>query len=92
MPQKKPQLIRAVKASERMAILLRIMLDYPGLHTVRQLCGFIEDVTGKEPVFSTVWRDIYAMEDHRLVRRRPAVNPREGARIELLIQQKEAHA
>lgn len=88
MPQKKAQLIRAVKASERMAILIRIMLDYPGLHTVRQLCGFIEDVTGKEPVFSTVWRDIYELERHQLVRRRSAVNPREGVRIELLIAMK----
>lgn len=89
MPAKKSQMIRAVKASERMAILLRIMLSHPGLHTVRQLCGFIEDVTGKEPVFSTVWRDICEMERHGLARRRTAITAHEGTRIELLIAMKD---
>ena len=89
MAEKKSKMIRGAKASSRMAILLRIMLDHPGLHTVRDLCGFIEDVTGKAPVFSTVWRDVYELERHRLVRRRPALRAHDGTRLELLIAMKE---
>ena len=89
MAGKKWNKIRAIKGSERILTIIKILMESDIPLTVRDLCYYIEEDTGKEPVFSTVWRDIYTLEKYGYVRRRSALTHRGGTRIELLLKLKE---
>ncbi len=89
MAEKKWNKIIAIKGSERILRIIKILMESDVPLTVRNLCYCIEEDTGKEPVFSTVWRDIYALEKYGYVRRRSALTHKGGTRIELLLKFKE---
>ena len=89
MAGKKWNKVIAVKGAERVLRIIKILMESDVPLTVRDLCYYIEEDTGKEPVFSTVWRDIYILERYGYVRRRTAISHREGTRIELLLKLKE---
>ena len=89
MAEKKWNKIIAIKGSERILRIIKILMESDVPLTVRNLCYYIEEDTGKEPVFSTVWRDIYILEKYGYVRRHSALTHKEGTRIELLLKLKE---
>ena len=89
MPAKNWNKIIAIKGCERILCIIKILMESDVPLTVRNLCYCIEEDTGKEPVFSTVWRDIYTLEKYGYVRRRTALSHNEGTRIELLLKLKE---
>ena len=89
MAGKKWNKVIAIKGAERVLRIIKILMESDVPLTVRDLCYYIEEDTGKQPVFSTVWRDIYILERYGYVRRRTAITRREGTRIELLLKLKE---
>lgn len=86
MSAKNPKGVRAVKASERMALLISILLDCDEWPNVNRLCDIIEQRTGKRPVFSTVWRDIWDLEKYGFIQRHDPLVPGTGVEIEILLQ------